>query len=171
VEAVTTRLEDHGMGITFPHAGMILSWWSPDALQPPFLEDKAIYQRALDAVRSVPPVARPEGKAYVAYWTGRLEFAVGYFDTLQAAQKAAIAEKAAKEAKEKGDTAAYRARLAEAIEHTKAAQATAFQAIDAYARVAKDRADAGAIATMAEYVYRAIGRKQAELRAELDKTP
>jgi hypothetical protein len=170
VEAVTTRLEDHGMGITFPHTGMLMSWWSPDALQPPFLEDKAIYQRALDAVRSVPPVARPEGKAYVEYWTGRLEFAVGYFDILESAQKAAKAAKAAQEAREKGDTATHRARLAEAIEHTKAAQSAAFQAIEAFAAVAKNRADAGAVATMAEYVWRATGRKLAALQAEQNKT-
>jgi len=171
VETVTTRLEDHGMGITFPHTGMIMSWWSPTALQPPFLEDQAIYQRALDAIRTVPPQTRPEGKAYVDYWTGRLQFAVGYFDALRAAQKAAIAEKAAQEAKQKGDTAVYRAKLAEAMEHTKAARTAGFQAIDTYANVARNRADAGAVATMAQYVCRAIDKKLAELRAEYEKTP
>jgi hypothetical protein len=169
VEAVTTRLEDHGMGITFPQTGMLLSYWSPDALQPPFLEDQAIYARALDAVRKVPTPTRPEGKAYVEYWTGRLLFATGYFDALRAVQKAAIAEKEAKEAQQKGDTAAYRAKLAEAIEHAKVGHAAAFQAIDAYANVAKNRADLGAIAMMAENVCRKMDRKIEELRAEHDK--
>jgi hypothetical protein len=139
-------------------------------LQPPFLEDQAIYQRALDAVHSVPAPPRPEGKAYVAYWTGRLQFAVGYFDALRAAQKAAIAEKDAQEAKQKGDTATYRAKLAKAMEHAKAAKNAAFQAIDSFANVAKNRADGGAIATMAEYVCRAIDRKVAELQTEHEKS-
>jgi hypothetical protein len=170
IETVTTRLEDHGMGITFPHPGMITSWWSPDALQPPFLEDQAIYRRALEMVRNVKS-DRPEGKAYVAYWTGRLQFAVGYFDALRAVQMAATAEKAAHEAKEKGDAAARRAGLAEALKQTISAKEAAFNAINAFADVAKNRADAGAIATMAELVCRRIDHKRDELRDELDKLP
>ncbi len=169
IETVTTRLEDHGMGLTFPHAGMMLGQWAPEALPKPLVEDQAIYRRALDAVRKVPTPSRPEGKAYVQYWTGRLEFAVQYFDALDAVKKGATAEKAAKDAKQKGDNQAYRAKLADALQYAKTAHAAAFRAIDTYAAVAKNRADAGAVATMAEYVCRQLNRKVEELRAEYDK--
>ena len=95
----------------------------------------------------------------------------GYFDTIEAVKKAATAEKAAKDAGEKGDKRLFKAKLGEAIELTKAAQTTAFQAIEALAGVAKSRADSGAIATMAEYVYRPLKKKADDLRAEYAKTP
>lgn len=166
IETVTTRLEDHGMGITFPHAGMMMRQWAPEAMPKPLVEDRAIYLRALNAVRKVPAPSRPEGRAYVRYWAGRLEFAVQYFDAIETVKKAATAEKAARDAKQKGDHRAYRATMAEAIQHAKAAHAAAFHAIDTYAAVAKNRADAGAIATMAEYVCRQLDRKGKKLRAE-----
>jgi hypothetical protein len=107
----------------------------------------------------------------VRYWTARLEFAVQYFDAIDAVKKGATAEKAAKDAKQKGDDREYRAKLAEALQHAKTAHAAAFRAIDTYAAVAKNRADAGAVATMAEYVCRQLNRKIEELRAEHDKKP
>ena len=170
IETVTTRLEDHGMGLTFPHAGMMLRQWAPEAMPAPLVEDRVIYQRALDAVRKVPAPSRPEGRAYVRYWTARLEFAVQYFDAIEAVKKAATAEKAAKDAKQQGDDRAYRAKLADALKYAQAAHAAAFHAIDTYAAVAKNRADAGAVATMAEYVCRQLNRKVEELRAEYAKT-
>jgi len=171
IETVTSRLEDHGMGLTFPHAGMMMRQWSPEAMPVPLAEDRAIYRRALDAIRKVPTPSRPEGKAYVRYWTGRLEFAVRYFDAIALVKKAATAEKAAKDAKQKGDGPGYRAFLAEALKHAEAARAAAFEAIDAFAAVARNRADVGAVATMAEYVCRQLNRKIEELRAQQDQSP
>ena len=72
IEAVTTALEDHGMGLTFPHAGMMMRQWSPEPMPKELADDRATYQRALAAVRRAPTPSRPEGKAYVQYWTGRL---------------------------------------------------------------------------------------------------
>ncbi len=168
IETVTSRLELHGMGLTFPHAGMMMRQWAPESLPEPLVEDRAIYQRALDAVRKVPTPSRAEGKVFLRYWTARLEFAVQYFDAIEAVKKAATAEKAAQDAKQKGDDRVYRAKLADALQDAKVAHATAFQAIDTYATVAKNRADAGAVATMAEYVCRQLNRKIDELRAEYD---
>ncbi|MHB8974031.1 MAG: alpha-glucuronidase family glycosyl hydrolase [Pirellulaceae bacterium] len=168
IETVTSRLEDHGMGLTFPHAGMMTRQWAAESLPQPLAEDQEIYRRALEAIRKVPIPARTEGKDYVQYWTARLEFAVQYFDAIAAVKKGATAEKAAQDAKQNGDERAYQAKLADAIEYTKIASAAAFQAIDTYAAVAKNRADAGAVATMAEYVCRPLNRKIEELRAAHD---
>jgi hypothetical protein len=123
------------------------------------------YRRALAAAQRAPKNLRPEGQAYVRYWIGRLKFGVGYFDTIEAVKKAATAEKAALDAKKNGDAKLFKTKLAEAVALTKAAQATGFAAVEAMAGAAKNRADCGAIATMAEYVDRALKRKVEELRS------
>ena len=166
LEAVTAALEEHGMGLTFPTPNMMLRQWSPDPLSKELVEDRAGYRRALAAVRKVPEPSRQEGRAYVRYWIGRLEFAIGYLDAIEAVKRAATARKAAKDAKAKNDSQGFRTNLAEAMKQAQVAQTTVFRAIEAYARVAKNRADLGAIATLAEYVYRPLKRKAEALRAE-----
>lgn len=169
IENVTSRLEDHGMGITFPHAGMMMRQWAPEPMPAIMVEDRAIYQKALDAICKVPAPSRPEGQAYVQYWKGRLEFAVEYFNAMEGLKQAATAEKAAQDAKQKGDARGYRDNLDTTLKHATTARDAAFHAIDAYAAVAKNRADSGAVATMAEYVYRQLNRKIEELRKEREK--
>ncbi len=170
IEAVTTRLEDHAMGLTFPTAGMMMGQWVAEVMPQKLADDQAIYRRALERVRLVSVPTRPEGKAYLRYWTARLEFAVQYFDAIAAVKRAATAEQAARSAHQKGDASAYRKKLAEALREAQGAHSSAFYAIDTYASVAKNRADAGAVATMAEYVCRQLKRKIEGLRAELEKT-
>jgi len=163
LEAVTVALEDHGLGLTFPVPGMIMKHWSPGSLSSELAEDREGYRRALSSVRKTPEPSRPEGKAYINYWIGRLEFGIGYLDTIEAVRKAATTEQAAKDAKERGDKDDYCVRLTEAIEQTKAAVETVRQAIEAFANVAKNQSDRGAIATMAEYVYRPLKEKTGSL--------
>jgi hypothetical protein len=170
LEAVTAALEDHGLGLCFPVPGMMMKHWSPGPFAKEFSEDREHYRRALAAVRKAPEPRRAEGREYLRYWIGRLEFAVGYFDAIEAVKQAATAEKAAADAKQKGDAKANRARLSEALQRTKAALAAAFQAIESFAGVARNQADRGAIATMAEYVYRPLKQKAEALRAAQGKT-
>lgn len=165
LEAVTAAIEHHDLGITFPVRTMMMRHWSPGPLSEDYASDRETYRRALAAVRRVPKAGRPEADAYVRYWGGRLQFAVGYFDAIEAVKKAATAEQAAQEARRKGDTAACQARLDEAIQMAEAARTSAFGAIESFASVARNRADLGAIATMAEYVYRPLVQKVTELRA------
>ena len=157
------------MGLTFPVPNMMMRQWSPGPLSKELVEDRAGYRRALAAVRRVPEPSRREGRAYVHYWIGRLEFAVGYLDAIEAVKKAATAWQAAQEAKAKKDPQALKTHLAEAMGQARIAQTTAFRAIEAFANVAKNRCDLGAIATMAEYVYRPLKRKAEQLRAECAK--
>jgi hypothetical protein len=169
IESVTTALEDHGMGLTFPWPGMMMQHWTPEPLTKARPEDRAGYQRALDTVRRVPLPARPEGQAYVQYWIGRLEFAVQYLDAVQAVKDAAIAEQAANDAKAKGDSQDYKNHLAEAVRLADVAHTTTVQAIESFAAVAKNRADLGAIAVLAEYAYRPLKNKASELHALLNQ--
>ena len=156
LETVTRALEDHGLGLTFPVPGMMMKHWSAGSFSRQLAEDREGYRRALEAVREVPEPARPQGKAYVAYWTGRLTFGIGYLDTIDEVCRAATAEPFARESA---------TRLGEVIEHAEAALRSASEAIEALARVAKNQSDRGAIAIMAEYVYRPLKQKIQALRA------
>jgi hypothetical protein len=169
LEAVTTSLEDRGMGLTFPVPTMMTQHWNPGPLPKELSEARESYRRMLASVRKVPPPAREEGKTHVRYWIGRFEFAVAYLDSVEAVKRAATAEKAAADAKQKGDVRTAAMKLAEAAQEAQRAQTAAFQAVEAFARVAKNQADRGAIATLAEYVDRPLKRKAKELRAALPR--
>lgn len=153
VEATTLGLEWHGLGLTFPVPGMMMKHWTPGTLPPELAEDRQGYRRALTAAKRARRKASPSGRSYVDYWVGRLEFGIGYLDTIEAVRQAATAEA-------ERDPAALP--LAEkALE-------TARQALAAYARVARDQSDRGALAILNEYVYRPLQAKVAELKG---KTP
>lgn len=59
--------------------------------------------------------------------------------------------------------------MAEAARLAEVARATVAKAIESYAAVAKDRADLGAIAVLAEYADRPLRSKARELRAALER--
>ena len=149
LESVTITLEKHGLGLTFPVPGMIMKHWTPQDMPAKLLEARRGYQRALAAARRARAKSNARGYGYVDYWIGRLEFGVGYLETIEAVRAAASAEEA-------GRTDA-------ASQHAQSALAKARGALEAYARVARDQSDRGAIATMAEYVYRPIRDKRNEL--------
>ena len=86
------------------------------------------------------------------YWIGRLEFGAGYLDTAKTVRAAASAKNPPDE-----------------LRQTEAALAKARHALEAYAQVARDRSDYGAIATMGEYVYRPLKDKVSNLKAHLDQ--
>ena len=163
LEKVTIALEDHGLGLTFPVPSMMMKHWSPGSLSGELVEDRKGYERVLSAVRKVPKPPKQEGKDYINYWLGRLQFGIGYIDIIEAVRKAATAEQIAKDTKEQEDESKYHAQLREAIELTEVAVETARQALEAFAGVAKNQSDRGAIATMAEYVYRPLKQKVEDL--------
>lgn len=165
IEAVTVGLEDHGLGIGFPVPSMIVRHWSPDAFPAEYAADREGYRRAMAAIRKIPALESPVGQAYIQYWIGRLEFGIGFFDTIEIVKRAAAAEKAANDAKQKGDTAGFQAKIAEAIEQGGAAEARAAQALESFASVSRNQSDRGAIATLGEYLYRPLKKKSEELRA------
>ena len=150
VEGTTIALEDHGLGLTFPVPGMLTKHWTPQPMSDELVEDRQGYQRALDAACRAREKAQPSGQSYVDYWIGRLRFGIGYLDMIASVRRAAIAE--------------ANGQPAEAIQHAETALATARQALEAYADVARDRSDRGAIAVMNEYVYRPLKEKIAALQ-------
>src|SRR5262249_21708096 len=123
--------------------------WTPQPLDPAFAEVRLRYWAALDAAREAEKTPTAQGRPLAHYWVGRLEFGAEYLDTVQAMRRAAAAE-----ASKKPD---------EASREAQAALTTLRHALDAYAAVARDRSDRGAIAVMAEYAYRPLAAKVATL--------
>ena len=167
LEATTLLLESQG-GLTFPTPAMMRVHWRPGEISDSHRRMREGYQRALDAVRRAPRDGmRSQGGAYVDYWIGRLEFGVGFFDTIEGARRAASAEGRVLEAMASARGEDFEELAVEAAELAEAACDTAFAAIESYARVAKNRADVGAIATLNEYVYRFLNGKAKALRSQL----
>ena len=150
VEAATVALEWHGLGFTFPVPGMITKHWQPEPLPGELATVHEHYASALVAARRAREACSGEGAPYVDYWIGRLEFGAGYFDAVQSFRLAA--------------KASQDGRKDDAIQDARTALDQARVALEAYARVAQDQSDRGAIATMAEYVYRPLRAKIEELQ-------
>ena len=149
VESVTKNLEWNDLSFAFPVKGMMMRNWKAQPVPQYLVDVRAGYQQALDAAHRAEAKTKPLGKPYVDYWVGRLTFAVGYLKAVADLHSAAVAEAAGLRG--------------EALEHTQAALLSARQALEAYAMVARDQSDRGAIAVMNEYVYRPLRAKVKEL--------
>ncbi len=100
----------------------------------------------------------------INYWINRLEFGIGYLDTIEAVSKAATAERAADEAKEQGDAQRALEHSAHAIAQAQVAVCRARVATQTFARAAKNRSDHGAVAILNQFVYLPLKRRLDELR-------
>ena len=95
-------------------------------------------------------MSRPAGQAYTEYFVERLRFADRYLDAADAFGATSVAEKADNKAK--------------AREQIDLAYSAIREALEAYAGVAKDHGDLGAVALMNEYCYRPIRDKRNKLQ-------
>ena len=149
VEAATLTLEWHGLGLTFTTPQMMMQHWTAGTMSPELKSVRARYEAALEAARRALGNARPSGKNYVTYWIGRLEFGVNYMAAIEAVRSAATAESV----KDYGGALREAERALELVKRS----------LTAYAGVARDRSDKGAIAVMNEYVFRPVRARVAEL--------
>ena len=155
VEAVTVSLEWHNLSFSFPVPGMMMQHWQPMPLSPELIENRQGYQRALDAAKRARAKTTEAGRSYVDYCVGRLEFAVDYISAVEAVRRAAIAE----QQKNRPET----------LRQAGIALAAAKRALEAFARVARDQSDRGAIAQLNAYVYRPLKAKLATLQGQTGK--
>lgn len=95
-------------------------------------------------------LSRPAGRAYTKYFVERLRFADRYLDAAEAFGATSVAEK-------EGDETQARQQIDLAYQAIR-------EALEAYAGVAKDHGDLGAVALMNEYCYRPIRDKRNELK-------
>ncbi|MBN1342131.1 MAG: hypothetical protein JXQ73_05600 [Phycisphaerae bacterium] len=181
LEDVTIALEGPGLGLTFPVPGMIMKFWHKGSMPGYLVEARSKYQNALGLVRKADRARRATigqsgsrarsaaGDEYLGYWMGRFVFGAGYIDTIEATCRAATVEAEAQDAKKAGKADEQKAKLIQAAKLADKAEQTARQMIDAYAHVVRDQSDRGAIAILAEYVWRPLRDKAKQLHAEAGK--
>ena len=153
VETVTVSLEWHNLTFAFPVPNTLLKFhWSSRPMLPELVENRRGYGRALEAAKRARAKTTAAGRDYVDYWVGRLEFAVEYLNAVEAVRLAAKADR------DKDRP--------ESVRQAELALSAARRSIEAYARVARDQSDRGAIAQLNEFVYRPLQRKLASLRGQ-----
>jgi hypothetical protein len=148
VEAATLLLEEHGLGFAFPTPQMLMQHWTNQPLDPAFAQIEQHYHTALEAAHLAENAATSQGRPLARYWVDRLEFGIGYLQSVAAVRRAGAAE------------AAGQREVAEA-EGKKALALR--EALERYADAARDQSDRGAIAVMAEYAYRPLAAKVAKV--------
>jgi hypothetical protein len=146
IEAITRGLDDYGLGFGFPVPAMMTKHYEAGGLAPEIKADRARYREALDKIRAAREPCHPSGRAFLDYFVGRLTFAVEYLDAAQQFGETAAAEKA-------GNRLDATRRVEQAYRHIR-------DAIAAWAGVANDHGDLGAVALLNEFCYRPIRDKR-----------
>ena len=149
VESATLNLATNKINFSFYVPGMMMKFWNPEPKPAYLVELQQDYVQALEAARRALEKSRPEGRWYPDFWVGRIEFALGYANAVEAMGRGAAVEAAGKRA--------------EAAKHADEALSLLRGGLEAYVRVARNRTDLGAIAVMNEFGYRALQRKRTEL--------
>ena len=161
LEETSRYVEDNLLGFAFPVPGMNRHHRVAGAMPEEFIKVRNGYRRALAAVRRARTETNLSGRSFVDYWIGRLEFGIGYFDCIEAGREAMVLKAAARRAQQAGEAGLAKAKHAEAADAMRRTVEICRVMLECYARVAQDQSDRGAIATMAEYVYRPL-KAQAE---------
>ena len=150
IEKITLGLDQHGLGFGFPVPGMMMKHYNSGGLSDALKSDHQQYRRTLKLMEEAHRMSRPAGQAYTEYFVERLRFADRYLDAAEAFGATSVAEKADNKAK--------------AREQIDLAYNAIREALEAYAGVAKDHGDLGAVALMNEYCYRPIRDKRNKLQ-------
>ena len=140
------------MGFSFPVPGMMEKHWQ--AGEPLSAELRGVrdrYSAALAQVEQALAVTRPAGAPFTRYHAERLRFAVGYLDAVAATREGGIAEAAGS--------------VSDALAVATGALAHLTAAVQAYAAVAADNSDRGAIASINEYCIRFLRATRDRLAA------
>jgi hypothetical protein len=150
VDAATIVWERDDEFIAVPVPEMLMRQWKAGPLPDYLEENRKNYEQGWKAAQRAAAAATPEGKAYAEYWAKRMEFATKWVMVVESVRRAATAEEAHQ--------------TKQAVEETKNALADLREAIEAYAAVARNQTDRGAIALAVEYGYRPLEKKLSELK-------
>ena len=149
IEWVTTLLADVNRNFSKERPGTLMKYWRPGPV-PTYLEAvRSGYERALSAVRRAQSRSTPAGRSYLDFWQGRLEFAVGFTDTVRNVHQAGAAEMV-------ND-------YSRSLKHAQDGLGSLRRGLESYARIASSQTDRGAIAMLSEFSYRPLKAKIAEL--------
>jgi hypothetical protein len=149
IEAITIGLDQYGLGFGFPVPSMMTKHYDAGGLSDDIKADHGRYREALADLRAAREKSAAPGRGFLDYLIGRLVFAVRYLDAAEAFGATSRAEKAGNPE--------------EAAQHVEEAHTAIREALQAWANVAEDHGDLGAVALMNEYCYRPIRDKRAAL--------
>ena len=149
IEKITIDLDQYGLGFGFPIPDLMTKHYKAGGLPAPIKADHQRYREALDALRIARERSDPRGYPLLDYLIGRVFFAVRFLDAAEAFGATAVAEKAGNHR--------------EAVRHIEEAYIAIREAIQAWANVARDHGDLGAVAMLNKYCYRPIRDKRDEL--------
>jgi hypothetical protein len=152
VDAATVVWERDDEFIAVPVPKMLMRQWQAGPVPDYLEENRKNYEQGWKAAQRAVKAATPEGKKYAEYWAKRMEFATKWVMVVESVRRAATAE-------EKHQTKL-------AVDETANALALLREAIEAYAAVARNQTDRGAIALAVEYGHRPLEKKLAELKQE-----
>ncbi len=142
IEAITIGLDQHGLGFGFPVPGMMTKHYKAGGLSDDIKADHGRYREALADLRAAREKSAAPGHRFLDYLIGRLVFAVRYLDAAEAFGAVSRAEKAGN-----------REGAAQQVER---AYTAIREALQAWADIAEDHGDLGAVALMNAYCYRPI---------------
>lgn len=149
LEQATSVLEWHGLGFCFPIPGMMTKQWTREPFPVELNEASGSWQRALVHLERARAASTARGRKTIDWWTARVRFGIDYLEATREARLGGAAEAA-------GDSEGAR-------KHARASYALSRRAIEAWAAVAGDRSDLGAIALLNEYVERPLRKKLHDL--------
>ncbi len=149
IEWVTTLLADANRNFSKERPGTLMKYWRPGPVPTYLAAVRSGYERARSAVRRAQSKSTPAGTSYLDFWQGRLEFAVGFTDTVQNVHQAGAAEMV-------ND-------YSTSLKHAQEGLESLRRGLEAYASVADSPTDRGAIAMLGEFAYRPLRAKIAEL--------
>jgi len=149
VQKATVMLEQNRFTLAFPAPNMIMKSWIAEPFPQELVVIRETYRSALASAHKARQKVGNGEYEYVNYWIGRLCFGIEYLNCIESLHEAALAESigAARQAWEQAVAALDHARVA----------------TEAYAAIAQDQSDVGAIAVLNEHVYRPLKKKVAEL--------
>jgi hypothetical protein len=149
VESATVYLGDQNRNFSKERPDTISKYWVAGPVPPYLAQVRVRYREGLQAAERARHKSTPEGRSYIDFWAGRLQFAIGFTDMVTAVHEAANA--AAEDRRTEGA-----AKLDVAIGRLR-------DGLDAYARVVRSQSDRGAIAMLDEFGYRYLQAKRAEI--------
>ena len=148
-EKATILLTNENRNFAKERPTVMTKYWAPGPVPGYLAPLKAYFERAIESARRALARSKPEGREYVKFWLGRLEFSRDYTMSVEAIHRAATAEAANNKS--------------EALDQTRKALVALRRGLEAYARVARTQSDRGAVAMMVEFGYRFLKAKEAAL--------
>ncbi len=156
IEQITQGLDQYGLGFGFAVPGMMTQHYHAGGLSKEIKADRDRYDKALGQMRLARQRSRPAGHRLLDYHIGRLTFAVKYLNAAEDFGATSRAEKAGNRP--------------EALRCIQRADRSIREALGAYAQVAEDYGDLGAIAMMNAFCYRPIRDKHHALGGGAEQT-